>query len=197
MKEIDRVVTRKFACAATLLMFTCGGMADAAIVSWTTAGGQTITTDVNTISFNDATLTFASGFFANQLLDVTDTGTSFGSDLAAFHNHSGVAQTVTLDLLVDGNWQTVWSNFNPVSDNIYHGIDTSIPTPISFTGGMVTALRFTSDPNANQTFHGFDSTLQFNFQTTQAVPEPTTLTMFGLGAVGLSLIGYRRRKLAS
>lgn len=170
---------------------------DAAIISWNTAGGQTIVSDTFSEShFNDATLTFASGIVANQLFDVTDSQV-----LARFQNGSSGAQTVTLDLLVDGNWQIVWSNFNPIVDNIGHVIDTSIPTPIAFTGGTVTAMRFTSDPNglgAQNTFAGFDGSLKFDFrQTAAAVPEPATLTMFGISALGFAGAALRRRKLAA
>ncbi len=43
----------------------------------------------------------------------------------------------------------------------------------------------------------FVDNLQFNVPLPTSVPEPSSLTMFGIGAIGLAGYGWRRRKLAA
>ena len=173
-----RLPIRFLTCLAMAFSF-CGADAanGATVINWTGAS-----------DFEDATISFSS-FTANQLTDITDT-----AGIAYWHDHfdGGPAMNITLDVRVDGIWQTLFSHTS--TDTLDHPIH-QIPTPITFTGGLVDGLRFTSDPNQSNSYHAFDSTLQFHFDevATGTVPEPATLAIWGVGTLGFAAFSYRRR----
>ena len=142
------------------------------MVSWTGAA-----------NFDDDEISFA-GFIANQLTDISGPG--------YYHNHGSSGPVFELDIELDGNWTNIYSDA-PVGSNIDYQIS-SITTPISFTQGTVTGLRWTSAPNVGQSYHGFSSATAFAFDNTQTVPEPTSLAMFCVGAAGCAFAGRIRRR---
>ncbi|MEQ9411504.1 MAG: PEP-CTERM sorting domain-containing protein [Fuerstiella sp.] len=142
------------------------------IVSWTGPS-----------SFDDSTISFT-GFQTSELTDVTGGG--------YYHDHGGPT-TVFLDILLDGVWTNLFSDFIH-TNNSSHFMD-SIPTSFSFAQGTVSGLRLRSDPYRLNTFHALTPDTKFEFNTaTASVPEPESLAVFGLGTLGLVVGGIRHRR---
>jgi hypothetical protein len=106
---------------------------------------------------------------------------------AHYHNHGDLNVVFTLDLELDGVWQTVTSlqadnNDHPISDF----------APASFTPGILTGIRFTDTPTVGNGYHSFTETVSFTFSDTPSgVPEPGTVGLMAMGACCL-LLGRRR-----
>ena len=78
-------------------------------------------------------------------------------------------------------------------------------TGTSGTGSTLAVVSFTSQNNipgtitqilaAVQSQAGFTNSVSATYDTSSTVPEPATLSMMGLGLLGLGLIGRRKRKV--
>ena len=116
------------------------------------------------------------------------TDTSYGEGIVGPMAHShGQPMNWTIDLHVDGVWQTVYTQF--LEDNQQSLNDLGA---IAFTAGSVDAIQLGCDSCSNNTFHQF-SDASF---TLGAVPEPATWAMLvaGFGLVGATM---RRRAAAA
>jgi len=110
------------------------------VLTWGVGG--TLTTDVLSGDFNTATWTFATSFPASSL--------SWSGD-GYLHSHNGGVVNGTMELNVNGNWTSV-STFNTTS---LSGLPISTLSPINFSGGTVSGIRFSSAPQQNQSYHNF------------------------------------------
>ena len=150
------------------------------IVNWTTQGGTNDfdgLTGINTISF--------AGFQANELTSITGSG--------YFHSHSGAPTTADLQIRLDGNWTSLFTmtstNGSPDATNTF-ALHT--PASTSFALGTVDGLRFLSDIQHLNTFHGFfDETFTFNAVDAQATPEPASMALLAMGG-GLLAVGRKK-----
>ena len=176
-----RAIQATMVCVALLATMNGRVQADT-IVYW--AGGS---------SFNDSTQAFT-GFTADSLTAIDN-----GQFDAYWHNHGGAPPlNLQLDIELDNSWTTIWST--TTNDSLNHLL-TEIPTTLSFSLGTVTGLRFLSDPNQNQTFHGFSNfgtygsnATDFTFATSE-VPTPSSFAaLIGMGLMGLVAVRRRRKK---
>ena len=125
------------------------------------------------------------GFVADHLDSITGPGYA--------HNHSDLSTVFTIDLLIDGSYQTVDTysldgNDHPLSER----------GPISFSSGLVTGIRLTDTPDVGFGYHSFDSgngnDTVFNFSA-QATPEPGSFALLsGLAVTGAGFFLKRRQR---
>ena len=116
--------------------------------------------------FNSASNSFT-GFTANALVSITDTGTHGANTDAYVHSH-GSSVTWKVDLLVDGSWTTVLSGLIPPNGQLFLA-DNGLGA--TFTAGLVQGIRFDGvNPDAGTIFHSVGGA-SFTFDTV-AVPEP-------------------------
>lgn len=125
------------------------------------------------------------GFVADHLDSITGPGYA--------HNHSNLAALFTIDLLIDGSYQTVDSYFLPDGNN--HPL--SERGPIAFTSGLITGIQLTDMPRVGSGYHGFSfgigNDTVFNFSA-QATPEPGSFALLSVLAVtGVGFFMKRRR----
>ena len=126
------------------------------------------------------------GFVADHLDSITGPGYA--------HNHSALDTVFTIDLLIDGTYQTVDTYL--LDDNIH---PLSERGPVSFTSGLITGIRLTDTPRVGIGYHGFNSgvvgtSTVFNFSS-QATPEPGSFALLsGLAVTGAGLFLKRRRR---
>ena len=126
------------------------------------------------------------GFVADHLDSITGPGYA--------HNHGGLATVFTIDLLIDGSYQTVDTYSLP--DSSSHPL--SERGPISFSSGLITGIRLTDTPDVGNGYHGFDSGIGndtvFNFRS-QATPEPGSFALLsGLAVTGAGFFLKRRQR---
>ena len=102
------------------------------------------------------------------------------------------------------NGSTITAVFR-VSDGLGDTADFTLPNNLNggtsmvdfaAVGTTVTITQLTPDPNAGG-WDFFVDNLQFNVPLPVSVPEPSSLTLFGIGAIGLAGYVWRRRKLAA
>jgi len=146
-----------------------------------------VITDTTTISNKD---TIESLFlYTVQLRDDPTTGATLDS-LVIEANHGNIFQPIPLvtDVIL---------NFNDVGGDLFNG--DSPPAQINFANadqrvGQFLFLVDTDGDGSRETV----SFVEFSIDTltSATVPEPATLTMFGLGALGFAGAAVRRRKQA-
>ena len=123
------------------------------------------------------------GFVADHLDSITGPGYA--------HNHGDLSTVFTIDLLIDGSYQTVDTysldgNDHPLSER----------GPISFSSGLITGIRLTDTPEVGSGYHGFGSgrgnDTVFNFSST---PEPGSFALLsGLAVTGAGFFLKRRQR---
>ena len=101
--------------------------------------------------FDTETITFP-GFVANELTSITGPG--------YYHNHSFSSPTFTMEVQLDGVWTQIFSDTPPSSVSDF--FVTAIPTPISFSLGTVTGIRFSVSLPVGAAYHSFAPTFIFN-----------------------------------
>ncbi len=173
-----------FASSASAEMITNGGFETGDFTGWTTGANSfpqyivtnpvhsgTFAAQIAGFSFNPNTL--------SQTITTTLSGQSY--DLSFWRYQQGGGPTVSLDVLWNGN--SIFSELNPpfASFNIYQQFMFHV------TGTGNDTLTFVSANNPSFTYLD-------DVSLTQSVPEPTCLTLFGLGSVGLVVYRRMRRK---
>lgn len=133
--------------------------------------------------FDTATLTVP-GFYANVLTSVAGPG--------FYHDH-GLNRVFSGSLLIDGLWTEI-GNSGPT-----FGASGDVPLssigPLSFAGGVITALRLSVNEPVGSGFHSVFGT-QFTFDVAQT-PLPGALALFG-SVLGLVAVGrWIRRTLCA
>ncbi len=88
-----------------------------------------------------------------------------------------------IDLLLNSTW-TIYSQPPQIS------LVSFLTWVLNFAQRIVSGIRFTGIPDQSWTFHGF-SGMQMNFVA--PIPEPSTLALFSIGALGMFGYGWRRR----
>jgi hypothetical protein len=77
---------------------------------------------------------------------------------------------------------------DPIAASDFVGVDYSVLATVS----IGTTIDFVVDPkDGNQRF---DATRFTSVVSTSTVPEPTSLAIFGIGAIGMVGIGVRRKR---
>ncbi len=128
------------------------------------------------------------GFVADHLDSITGPGYA--------HNHSNLSTVFTIDLLIDGSYQTVDSYVLPDGNN--HPL--SERGPVFFTSGLITGIRLTDTPSVGNGYHSFGSGVGsdtvFNFSS-QATPEPGSFALLsGLAVTGAGLFLKGRKRIS-
>ena len=125
------------------------------------------------------------GFVADHLDSITGPGYA--------HNHGDLSTVFTIDLLIDGSYQTIDTyllddNDHPLSER----------GPVSFTSGLITGIRLTDTPEVGSGYHrfgsGFGNDTVFNFSS-NATPEPGSFALLScLAVTGAGIFLKRRRR---
>jgi hypothetical protein len=132
-------------------------------------------------------------FVADTLTLITGGGYS--------HNHGSLGTIFGLDIHLNGSWVTISSWTQDGNDHLLS--ERTSGGAISFALGTIDGLRLTDVPTVGNGFHGMYSsylasgTTTFNFDTTGAVPEATTVAVWGLLSCTGAVIFWRRRDMWS
>jgi len=164
---------------AIALAVTLSSAAQAGFVtkSWTGSSG-----------FDDQAISF-SAIQVNQLVSIQDS-----SSEGYFHTHNtSVTVTANLDLRIDGVWTNIWSGTTNSVSRIPSNTLSNVIGGIGFGAGSVDGLRLTGSPNQGVIYHSIDG---ISFTFLEAVPEPTSIALWGLGALGACVYTRRRRRQA-
>lgn len=165
-----------------LALVAMGGSASATVINWIGNGGFS--------NFDNQEITF-SGFQASSLDSVTASGFN------VFENHGNAAVVHNMDVRLDGIWTEFWTF---TGSSISASITLIVPSPILFSTATVDGIRFGANPIVGQAYHFSSGGPSFNFNTITplaSVPEPATLTLFGLGLLGLGAARRRRTRRAA
>ena len=169
-KTIGR--TASLVAAAVVMFIGTSNLQAATVVAWTGPG-----------SFNDSTIVFG-GFQADTLTSV-QSGGGYG------HDH-GSSTTYAFDVLLDGSWTNLWSQASN-GTGAAQSLSMIAPPAISFSAGLISGLRLTSNPGINQTYHSLSSLTSFTFDNVNPVPVPAAIWLFGTALIGLVGFGKRRK----
>jgi hypothetical protein len=160
----------------------------------TSIGGNTVTINaVLTLSANSiGAATITSGQIAQNFsgsFSITNGGSTnylsgTFSDLT-FGQDGG--STATLSANQPHSTLSFTSNFTPA-------FPLGTPTGANFTFTSVTPLLHTNGSGSTETIAAFTGSTSGNMSATAAVPEPSTMAIAGLGALGMIGYGLRRRK---
>lgn len=113
--------------------------------------------------------------------DDLGTGTSYGTQATAV---SQQGTFVTVNLNADG-----LSALNAARGGFF-------ATGGTFSGSGTFYLLFGSSGSENNNPADGQTSLEYELET-QVVPEPTTLAIYGIGALGAGLVAYRKKKRAA
>jgi hypothetical protein len=174
-KNLVRFAT---ACAAALALTAAAAPASADVVNWT-AGSD---------GDNNFGTSF-SGVLADTLSwGGADSSYNEGISGPMAHSHGWPGdQTWTINAVIDGVSQTIFSQFLPAFDH------TSLVAlgDIHFTKGVVTEIDLGCDNCSGNTFHQFgDATMNL---TVTSVPEPASWALM-IGGFGMAGAALRRRR---
>jgi hypothetical protein len=202
--------------AVVVLLFGGVGQARAGMITYTetfTASGS-FTTQSGTTPFTTAQVTLSgtgdtanivgggpgSLFNVNLTTTVTVAGIGPGGSnvTATFTDGTNVA-VHQMSSVAGFDDATSRSNIAFTSNSLFatYGLTTSIAPPVS---GSLTDNPTNHMYNTTQgtlTFTSFGSTSTFGATLVTPAPEPSTLTLLGLGSLGLLGYGWRRRKQAT
>ena len=153
------------------------------------------TTSASNIQDNgDGTYTFAQSGYTGTF-SITSGAGGTGTVLLAGNLAAGRSLATTTDQTF-----TINSSTNPGSSGWTGTLASQFSSPFgwSFNFGNVNPSGVgLSGTSAPATISSFTSNITGSFTATTAVPEPSTLSLLGLGAAGLAFGAYRRRKAAA
>ena len=158
-----------------------GSEADILNSTLTGAGGAT-----PTMSWRTRTSTEANGPGVLLTSDVVQISGVSGIDYVLQMSYTGQTGTEPIDTFSNGAWATPTGPYEGLSYASYQATLASGTLPTVGTWGV--------DPTTHQTWEVVSGNGTFAVDPPSAVPEPSTLVLLGIGAIGLLARAWRRRK---